>query len=119
MSTEADNVINHEEAEKLNEKPARKTEARRKKRTCTREHKDLRLMTKLLGMASNTGMAACGMCHTKLNNIQGKLDKLRSVLPETQNLKIQVATLKKEKEELKESLKSTQAEVEGLKAHLA
>ena len=76
-------------------------------------------MTKLLGMASNTGMAACGMCHTKLNDIQGKLDKLRSVLLETQNLKIQVATLKKETEELKESLKSTQAEVEGLKAHLA
>ena len=30
-------------------------------------------------------------------------------------MKIQVATLKKEKEELKESLESTQAEVEGLK----
>ena len=38
-----------------------------------------------------------GMCNTKLNDIQGKLDKLLSVLPELQNLKIQVATLEKEK----------------------
>ena len=57
------------------------------------------------------------MCNTKLNDIQGKLDKLLSVLPEIQNLKIQVATLEKEKEELKESLESTQAEVEVLKQH--
>jgi len=41
------------------------------------------------------------------------------VLPEIQNLKIQVAKLKKEKEELKESLDSTQAEVEGLKEQAA
>ena len=37
------------------------------------------------------------------------------MLPEIQDLKIQVAKLEKEKEELKESLESTQAEVEGLK----
>ena len=32
MPTEADNVISHEEADNSNEKPAKKTEARRKKR---------------------------------------------------------------------------------------
>ena len=57
----------------------------------------------------------CLMCNTKLNDIQGKLDKLLSILPEIQGLKIQVAKLEKEKEELKESLESTQAEAEGLK----
>ena len=48
------------------------------------------------------------MCNTKLNDMQGKLDKLLSVLPEIKNSKIQVATLKKEKKELKEILESTQ-----------
>ena len=43
----------------------------------------------------------CSMCNTKLNDLQGKLDKLLSVLPEIQDLKIQVAKLEKEKEELK------------------
>lgn len=37
------------------------------------------------------------------------------MLPVIQSLKIQVATLEKEKEALKESLESTQVEVEGLK----
>ena len=55
------------------------------------------------------------MCNTKLNDLQIKLDNLLSVLPEIQALKIQVAKLEKEKEELKESLESTQAEFEGLK----
>ena len=55
------------------------------------------------------------MCNTKLNDIQGKLDKLPSVLPEIQDLKIQVAKLEKEKKELMASLESTQAEVKGLK----
>ena len=53
----------------------------------------------------------CVMCNTKLNDIQGKLEKLLSVLPEMQNLKMQVAALEKGKEELTESLESMHAEV--------
>ena len=45
----------------------------------------------------------CSMCNMKLKNIQGKLDKLLFVLPEIQDLKIQVAKLKKEKVELRVS----------------
>lgn len=77
MPAEADNVINHEEADKSNEKPARKSESQRKKR--------------MRGQGSQTGDEAlsdgaqhehgCVMCNTKLNDIQGKLDKLLSVLP--------------------------------------
>ena len=37
------------------------------------------------------------------------------MLPEIPDLKIKVAKLEKQKEEVKESLESTQAEVEGLK----
>ena len=37
------------------------------------------------------------------------------MLPEIQDLKIQVAKLEKEKEEIRSSLELTQAEVEGLK----
>ena len=55
------------------------------------------------------------MCNSKLHDIQGKLDKLLSVLPEIRDLKIQVAKLEKEKEELRASLESTQVEVEVLK----
>lgn len=55
MPTEADNVINHEEADKSNEKPARKVNSKEKKEC---EDKDLRLVTKPLVMARNTSMAA-------------------------------------------------------------
>ena len=111
MPTEADNVISHEEADNSNEKPVKKTEARRKKRMRAQgSQTDDEALSD--GERHEHG---CGMCNTKLNDIQGKLDKLLSVLPEIQNLKIQVAKLEKEKEELKESLESTQAEVEGLK----
>ena len=111
MPTEADHVINHEEADKSNEKPARKSEARRKKRMRAQgSQTDDEALSD-----SEQHEYGCGMCNTKLNDIQGKRDKLLSVLPEIQNLKIQVATLEKEKEELKESLELTQAEVEGLK----
>ena len=111
MPAEADHVINHEEADKSNEKPARKSEARRKKRMRAQgSQTDDEALSD-----SEQHEHGCGMCNTKLNDIQGKLDKLQSVLPEIQNLKIQVATLEKEKEELKESLELTQAEVEGLK----
>ena len=105
MPTEADNEINHEEADKSNKYPARKSESRRKKRMRERG-------SQTDGEQHEHG---CAMCNTKLNDIQCKLDKLISVLPEIQNLKIQVATLEKENEQLKESLELTQAEVEGLK----
>lgn len=50
----------------------------------------------------------CSMCNMKLNDIQGKLEKLLSVLPEIQDLMIQVAKLEKEKEEIRASLELTQ-----------
>ena len=56
MPTEADNVPNHEEADKSNEKLATERRIPKKKNDC--EHKDLRLITKPLVMASNTSMAA-------------------------------------------------------------
>ena len=112
-ATEADNVINHEEVDESNENPTSKREARRRKRIRARSSQtDEEAISD--GDQHEHG---CVMCNTKLNDIQDKLDKLLSVLPEIQNLKIQVATLEKEKEELKESLESTQAEVEVLKQH--
>lgn len=112
MPTEADNVITHEEVDESNENPTSKREARRRKRIRARSsHTD---EEEAIGDGEQHEHG-CVMCNTKLEEIQGKLDKLLSVLPEIQNLKIQVATLKNEKEELKESLESTQAEVEALK----
>ena len=58
-------------------------------------------------------MSTCDL--KNVTDIQSKLDKLLSVLPEIQDLKIQVTKLRKEKEELKESLELTQAELEDLK----
>ena len=111
MSTEADNATNQEGADQSNEKIAMKRESQRKKR--------------MRAQGSQTDDEApsggqqhehgCSMCNTKLNDIQGKLDKLVSLLPEIQDLKSQVARLEKEKEELRASLELTQVEVEGLK----
>ena len=98
MPTEADNATNHEEAAKSNEKLARKRESDDEALSDGEQHEH-----------------GCAMCNTRLNDIQSKLDKLLSVLPEIQDLKIQVTKLEKEKEERKESLESTQAEVENLK----
>ena len=111
MSTEADNAKNHEEADQSSEKIAKKRESRRKKRMRAQgSQTDDEALSD--GEQHEHG---CSMCNTKLNDIQGKLDKLLSVLPEIQDLKIQVAKLEKEKEELRASLESTQAEVEVLK----
>ena len=108
MPTEADNATNHEEADQSSEKIAKKRQSRRKKRMRTQgSQTDDEALSD--GEQHEHG---CSMCNTKLNNIQGKLDKL---LSEIQDLKIQVAKLEKEKEELRASLESTQAEVEVLK----
>ena len=111
MPTEADNATNNKEADQSNEKIAKKRESRRKKRMQAQG-------SQIDDEALSDGEQhehGCSMCNTKLSDIQGKLDKLLSVLPEIQDLKIQVAKLEKEKEELRASLESTQAEVEGLK----
>ena len=110
MPTEADNATNHEEADQSSEKIAKKRESRRKKRMRAQgSQTDDEALSD--GEQHEHG---CSMCNTKLNDIQGKLDKLLSVVPEIQDLKIQVAKLEKEKEELRASLESTQAEVEVL-----
>ena len=111
MPTEVDNATNQEEADQSNEKIAKKRESRRKKRMRAEgSQTDDEALSD--GEQHEQG---CSMCNKKLNDVQGKLDKLLSVLPEIQDLKIQVAKLEKEKEELRASLESTQAEVEGLK----
>jgi len=111
MLTEADNATNHEEADKSKEKLARRSESRRKKRMRAQgSQTDDEALSD--GEQHEHG---CAMCNTKLNDTQGKLDKLLSVLPEKHDLKIQVAKLEKEKEEFKESLESTQADVEDLR----
>ena len=107
-----DNAINHKEADKSNEKPAEKRESRRKLKQIRAQGSQTDDEALSDGKKHKHG---CSMCNTKLNDIQGKLDKLLSVLPEILDLMIQVAKLEKETEELKESLESTQAEVEGLK----
>ena len=106
MPTEADNATNHEEADQSSEnlKIAKKRESRRKKRMRAQgSQTDDEALSD-----SEQHEHGCSMCNSKLKDIQGKLDKLLSVLPEIQDLKIQVAKLEKEKEELRASLESTQ-----------
>ena len=113
MSTEADNVINHEEADKSNEKLALKEnigQFQTKQIRAQGSHTDDEALSD--GEKHEHG---CLMCNTKLNDIQGELNKLLSVLPEIQDLKNQVVKLEKEKEVLKESVDSSQAQDEGLK----
>lgn len=74
MSTEVDNAINHEGADKSNDMIATKRESRRKKR--------------MRAQGSQTDDEAlsdgehhehgCSMCDTKLNDIQGKLQKYKT-----------------------------------------
>ena len=83
MPTEADNATNHEEADQSSEKIAKKRESRRKNR--------------MRAQGSQTDDEAqsdgeqhehgCSMCNTKLNDIQGKLDKLLSSVKSCLNLK--------------------------------
>ena len=90
MPREADNAIDHEEADNSNEKLSRKSESRRKKKQAQRSQTDDEALSD--GEQHEHGYA---MCNTKLNDIQGKLYKLLSVLPEIQDTKIQVATARK------------------------
>ena len=103
---EADNTIKHEGTDLSNDKIAKKTEFRRKKpmRAQGSQTDDEALSD---GEQHKHG---CLMCNTKLNDIQGKLDKLLSLLAEIQDLKSQVPRLENEKEELRASLELTQVE---------
>ena len=94
MPTETDNEVNHEEADKSNKQPTNKSEAGRRKRMRARGYQT----DDEAHSFCEQHKYGCGMCNAKLNDIQAKLDKWLSVLPEIQNLKIQVATLEKEKE---------------------
>ena len=55
------------------------------------------------------------LCRRTLNDIQEKLDKMLSFLPEIQTLKTRVSELEKEKDALREGLEFTQAELHELK----
>jgi len=66
MPAEAGNIICHEEADNSNEKPAKKTEARRKKRMQAQgSQTDDEALSD--GERQEHGS---GMCNTKLNDIQ-------------------------------------------------
>lgn len=108
MSAEADNVMSQTEAGKINEQTATRTEGRRKKR--------IRERGSQTDDESEQHDHGCKMCNTKLTDIQDKLNKMLSLLPEIQTLKKRVTELEKEKEELKSSLELTQAEVEKVKS---
>ena len=57
----------------------------------------------------------CTKCSKKLDGIQEKLDKVLSMLPEIKQLQAKVVKLEKEKNDLKESLELSQAEIAELK----
>ena len=59
------------------------------------------------------------MCSKKLDGIQEKLDKVLSMLPEIKQLQAKVVKLEKEKNDLKESLELSQAEIAELKNEAA
>ena len=61
----------------------------------------------------------CTMCSKKLDGIQEKLDKVLSMLPEIKQLQAKVVKLEKEKNDLKESLELSQAEIAELKNEAA
>ena len=97
MPTEADNATNHEEADQSNEKIAKNRESQRKKQMQAQG-------SQTDGEALSDGEQhehGCSMCNKKLNDIQDKLDKLLSVLPEIQDLKIQVVVSSSHKQKLK------------------
>ena len=69
MPTEADNAINHEEADKSNEKPAEKRESWRKLKRIRAKGSQTDDEALSDGEKHKRG---CSMCNTKLNDIQGQ-----------------------------------------------
>ena len=108
MSAKADNVHNQQKSGELKESAR---EGRRRKR--------------IREQGSQTDDEAfddheehdhgCTLCRRTLNDIQEKLDKMLSFLPEIQTLKTTVSELEKEKDAFRESLEFTQAELHELK----
>ena len=105
MATEVDNSKSLEDAGKS------RNESRSKKRLCARgSQTDNELLSE------SEREHGCSACNLKLSDIQSKLDKMLSILPEIQGLKNRVKELEEEKQMLKESLELTQVEVEKLKS---
>ena len=59
--------------------------------------------------------SSCTICNNKLDLIQEKLDKVLSFIPEVENLRSRIVQLEEDKENMKQSLEFTQAEVRDLK----
>lgn len=95
MSAEADNVMSQTEAGKVNKETAARTEGCKKK--------TIHEQGSQTDDESDQHDHSCKMYNTKLTDIQDKLNKMLSLLPEIQTLK-RVTELEKEKEELKTSL---------------
>ena len=62
--------------------------------------------------------SSCTICNNKLDLIQEKLDKVLSFIPEVENLRSRIVQLEEEKENMKQSLEFTQAEVRDLKSQV-
>ena len=62
--------------------------------------------------------SSCKICNNKLDLIQEKLDKVLSFIPEIENLRSRIVQLEEDKENLKQSLEFTQAEVRELKSQV-
>ena len=62
--------------------------------------------------------SSCTICNNNLDLIQEKLDKVLSFIPEVENLRPRTAQLEEDKENMKQSLKFTQADVRDLKSQV-
>jgi len=62
--------------------------------------------------------SSCTICNNKLDLIQEKLEKVLSFIPEVENLGSRIAQLEEDKENMRQSLEFTQAEVRDLKSQV-
>ena len=106
MSAKADNVIEHPQTVELTEV---KKDSRRKKRM---RERGSQMDEEGVDEELNHG---CSMCSKELDRIQEKLDKVLALIPEMQKLQAKVTELEKEKNDLKDSLEWSQAEIAELK----
>ena len=62
--------------------------------------------------------SSCTICNNKLDLIQEKLDKVLSFIPEVENLRSRIVLPEEDKENMKQSLEFTLAEVRDLKSQV-
>lgn len=109
MSAKADNATNQLQTVESKELEIEKSDSRRKKRM-----RECGSQTDEEGVEEELNHG-CTMCSKKLDGIQEKLDRVLALLPEIQKLQAKVLKLEKEKNDLKESLEFSQADIAELK----